>query len=142
MKKTIRVQKEIDVKTLKVKANVRYWEDATINGVPDVDGTLTPCRVGPMWCPIIDVDSGIITNWTKGVNADIHFKVCDEGSYYLLDEQGVEILSLENEYVPNMMAPNGEGYGDYIVMSINEDGKIEGWDISEDSLIEFINDDE
>lgn len=38
----LKVEKEFDIKTLVVSANVRYWEDSTINGVEDKDGTLTP----------------------------------------------------------------------------------------------------
>ena len=37
MKATIKIKKEIDVRYLKVDAGVRYWEDADINGTPDVD---------------------------------------------------------------------------------------------------------
>jgi len=44
MKRTIKVEKEVDIKTLHVQANVRYWEDATVNGVEDEEGTLMPCR--------------------------------------------------------------------------------------------------
>lgn len=29
---------------LKVEAGVRYWEDATVNGIEDVDGALIPCK--------------------------------------------------------------------------------------------------
>ena len=31
---------------IEVSAGVRYWEDATINGATDTDGTLTPMRKG------------------------------------------------------------------------------------------------
>ena len=37
MKATIKNKKEIDVRYLKVDAGVRYWEDADVNGVPDID---------------------------------------------------------------------------------------------------------
>jgi len=32
MKVTIKIEKEIELKTLVVKAKVRYWEDADVNG--------------------------------------------------------------------------------------------------------------
>jgi hypothetical protein len=131
MKATVTIEKEVDIKTIEVRAQV-YWEDATINGVEDTEGTLTPCREGDLWCPVIDIDSGIILNWTKGVKADIHFKVCDRGSYYLKDADGNVVLSRENDYVPNSLIP-GE-YGDYIIMTIDEDGKISNWSPSLDDF--------
>jgi hypothetical protein len=47
MKVTITVKKEVEVKTLHVEANVRYWEDTEINGEPDTeDGNNVPCKKG------------------------------------------------------------------------------------------------
>lgn len=139
MKTTIKVEQEVDITTLLVRANVRYWEDAEIDGVQDTDGTLTPCRNGDLWCPIIKVDEGIISNWEKGKTAKIHFKVCDDGSYYLCDNEGNVVLEIEGDYVPAMLCPDDDGYGDYIIMSIDENGKIEGW---RPSLDGFINDED
>ena len=34
---------------IEVSAEVRYWEDATINGTEDTDGTLTPLRKDACW---------------------------------------------------------------------------------------------
>lgn len=125
MKTTINTKKEVEIKTVQVEAEVRYWEDATVNGVEDVDGALIPFRKGDLWCPEIDVNTGIILNWPEGVTADVHFKVCDAGSYYLKDEDGNVVLSIEDNYVPNSLIP-GE-YGDYIIMTIDENGKIVEW---------------
>lgn len=135
MKAIVTIEKEVDVKTVLVKAHVQYWEDATINGVDDEEGNLTPCRKGELWCPEIDIDTGIIINWTKGVKAEIHFKVCDGGSYYVKDVEGNVVLSIENDYVPNSLIPGS--YGDYIVMTIDENGKIAEW---RPSLDDFNND--
>ena len=66
MKAKIKIEKEIDLKTLIVNAGVRYWDDAEINGEKDTEGgDNVPCKVGDSWKPIIDIDSGIITNWKK-----------------------------------------------------------------------------
>ena len=124
MKATIKIEKEVELKTLVVKAGVRYYEDATVNGVEDTEGDLIPCKNGDLWCPIIDIDSGVIINWEQGVKAEVHYKVCDEGSYYLQDAEGNTVLSIENNYVPKMMCPKESGYGDYIIMDIDENGKI------------------
>lgn len=132
MKVEIIIKKEVEAKTVEVKAAARYWEDAVVNGEPDEDGSRIPCRQGEMWCPIIDIDSGIITNWQKGVKADIHFKVCDEGSYFVKDENGEVILKIENDYVPNELIPGS--YGDYIIMTIDENGLIAEWNPSFDDF--------
>ncbi|MES2395647.1 MAG: hypothetical protein V4549_06575 [Bacteroidota bacterium] len=135
MEATIKIEKRVDLKTLEVKANVRYWEDATVNDLEDTNGDLIPCKKGEIWCPIIDLDSGIITNWKQGVKAEVHYKVCDTGSYYLKDAEGAVLLSIEGDYVPDIMCPKENGYGDYIIMNIDENGKIANWKQSLDGFI-------
>lgn len=132
------VKQKVKVNYLKVKVKVRYPEDAKVCGIDDVFGTLIPCREFDSWCPFIDIDKGTILNWEKGVNAKIHYKVCDEGSYYLLDEKKNIVSSIINDYVPVIMCPGGPSYGDYIIMNIDENGKIENWkcDISDFVMVD------
>jgi hypothetical protein len=137
MKIKIKVEKEVEIKYCQVAAHVRYWEDAEVNGVEDTDGTLIPCRDGELWCPQINVDTGVIVNWEQGKTAKVHFKVCDSGSYSLQNEYGNNILMIEDDYVPNKLIP-GE-YGDYIIMSIDENGKIIEWETPAD-FSDFIKD--
>lgn len=125
MNVTIKVEKEVDIKYCQIKAQVRYWDDATVDGVEDTEGTLIPCREGELWCPLINIETGEIINWSKGVSAKVHYKVCDAGSYYLQDNDYVTHLSIEDDYVPNGLIP-GE-YGDYIIMDIDMNGKIKQW---------------
>ena len=129
MKTTVKIEKEVEIKTLVVEAGVRYWEDGEVNGVEDIEGDLIPCRQGDCWCPHIDIDSGIITNWTKGIKAKVHYKVCDAGNYFLNDENGGQILSIEQDYVPSILCPKKNGYGDYIIMDIDENGQIQNWKV-------------
>lgn len=127
MKTKIKIEEEVELKTLIVHAGVRYWEDSEVNGEEDTDGDLIPCRVGDMWKPIIDIDKGIITNWKQGTTAKIHYKVCDCCGWELLDESGNIILSAEDGYVPTTLSPAENGYGDYIIMTVSDNGKIEDW---------------
>jgi hypothetical protein len=128
MKTKIKVEKEVDLKLLVVKAGVRYWEDAEVNGESDTEsGDNIPCKVGDIWMPIINVDTGIILNWTQGTTANVHYKVCDCCGWELQDDQGNTILSAEDGYVPSTLSPKEAGYGDYIIMDIDEDGKIADW---------------
>lgn len=121
-------------KLLHVFAGVRYWEDATVNGVSDENGNLVPCRNNGFWEPIINVETGVIENWPKGTIANIHYKVCDDGTYILKVSTGAVIKNL-NAYVPSCLCPKENGYGDYIIMDINEDGKIDGWKFDEQEFI-------
>lgn len=113
---------------IKVEAGVRYWEDAKINGVEDTEGTLTPLRQGSCWCPVIRLTDGQIMDWPQGTSADIHFKVCDDGEYWLMDKDKQLTAKWGGYYVPDdFLCPTSNGYGDYIIMKINSDGVIEGW---------------
>ena len=114
------------VETLAVFADVRHWEDATVNGIEDTDGSRIPCRNGSNWEPLIRLSDGVITNWKNGAVADVHYKVCDAGLYRLLDAEGRKVAE-RDYYVPSMLSPGGDGFGDYIIMKIDGSGKIEGF---------------
>lgn len=120
-------------KRLIVKAGVRYWEDASINGTSDEEGTLIPFRMGDRWRPVIDLQSGRIIDWPVGVTADIHYKVCDDGEYWLADENNIPLAKYgtdptDTSYVPNDILCIGDnGYGDYIILTVGADGIIAGW---------------
>jgi hypothetical protein len=117
---------------IEVSAEVRYWEDATINGKEDSDGTLTPFKRGTLWCPVIRLADGLVMDWPLGIVADIHFKVCDAGEYWLLDEGKQRIGKWDGYYVPNDFLCHGDnGYGDYIILKINAEGFITGWSTPE-----------
>jgi len=127
MKFSKMIEAEFDVKKLSCIIGVRYWEDADVNGVREKDEDPTiPCRIDGNWCPIIDIESGVILNWEHGVTASTHFKVCDDGIYKLLDGSDALIAEIDG-YVPKIMCPEGEGYGDYVIMKIDENGKIANW---------------
>lgn len=110
---------------IEVSADVRYWEDATINGKEDTDGTLTPFIKGDSWCPVIRLTDGRVMDWPTGMVADIHFKVCDAGEYWLLDENRQRIAKWAGYYVPSEFLCHGDqGYDDYIIFTVGADGLI------------------
>ena len=109
---------------IEVSAEVRYWEDSIVNDVEDTDGTLTPMRQGDCWVPVIRLADGIVMDWPQGIVADVHFKVCDAGEYWLLNEAG-EKLAWRSGYVPGAFLCHGDnGFGDYIILKIGPDGQI------------------
>ena len=113
---------------LEVSAEVRYWDDATINGVEDTQGTLIPFREGDLWRPVIDLDAGRVLDWPDGVVADIHYKVCDAGEYWLLNAQRERIAKWGGSYVPDAFLCHGDtGYGDYIILVIDAQGIIQNY---------------
>ncbi|MGM0589239.1 MAG: hypothetical protein ACQETE_12530 [Bacteroidota bacterium] len=132
MDATLQTTKQIKPKILLVKAGVRYWEDASVNGINDTDGDLIPFKDGDSWCPEIDIDTGQILYWPEGTEADIHYKIADRCECELLDENGTHITG-RSGYVPNILSPGGRGYGDYIIMKVDKNGFIDRWkqDISD-----------
>ena len=63
MKVKLKIEKELEVKYLQVKAGARYWEDAIVDGVEDTEGSLIPCREGDYWCPLIELESAMDRDW-------------------------------------------------------------------------------
>lgn len=138
MKVTIKVKKEVEVKYLQVKAGVRYWEDTEVNGESDTEnGENIPCKVGEVWMPLIDIEIGKITNWKQGVKAEVHYKVCDCLGYEIQDENGEIVLSEDDGYVPSTLCPKESGYGDYIIMDIDEYGIISNWNFDFDDFYDI-----
>ena len=141
---------EIDIKTLFVKAHVRYPEDAMIQegpddawGEDDSNQPKMPCMSyvdckykGWYWCPVIDLATGKIINWKQGVRASISYKVVDEFECYITDADDKIVTKYEG-YVPSFMAITDEGYGDYVYLEIDENGMIADWSFTDHDFKEI-----
>lgn len=44
MKAIVKIEKEVEIKTIEVAAKARYWEDAEINGQRTEEGELVPFK--------------------------------------------------------------------------------------------------
>lgn len=126
MKATIPTTIEVEITHILVTLPVRYEEEDIPNDFP--------LRKGEVWSAKIEIDTGKIVGWPEGQAGEIEYmKVCDSGSYRLLDAQGCIVAKIETDYVPHGVIP-GE-YGDYVSLKINEHGVITNWpkkpDISE-----------
>ena len=128
MKIELSVIKEFEVKYLQANCYIRHAED--MNGI-------THAVTGETWNPLIDIDTGTILDWEDG-EKHLHLKVCDSGNYSLLDENKEEITSYEG-YVPKILCPNENGYGDYVILDIDSSGVIKHF--TNDDVDEFIHDD-
>ena len=124
------VKKEVSY--LKAECGVRYWDDAEVNGQQDDETSpRMPFASPDAWNVLIELDSGRIVDWPQGTTASVHYKVCDDGRYALLDADKREVVSISG-YVPEMMCPKDNGYGDYVIMDIGADGTIADWRIDFD----------
>lgn len=129
MKVSATAQQEIDVKFAQCFIAPRYFEDAIVDGVDDDEQnpqipemyTIDGIRY---WCPIINIETGEIINWKQGVTAFVHYKSCDE-NYIRFSDDDDNTVQIYSGYVPKLLDPTNDGYGDYVIMHIDENGFIE-----------------
>lgn len=127
-----------DATHIEFEAAARYWEDATVNDVEDTDGNLIPGRRGDTWCGRIDLETGRVEGWPEGTVAKIHYKVCDEGLYWLTDRAGNRLTKYRSDYVPDSFLCHGSnGFGDYIILSVDGHGLIADYSRPEIELDEW-----
>ena len=126
MKVKLKIEKEFDVKFLAITAGIRYAEDVEINGKDCDELGDIPLQDGDYWQAMIDIDDGVILSWPQGTKAKFYSKVCDDGTYSILDADKREIKTYSG-YVPDCLAIDDSGYGDYIIMTVDENGKIKNW---------------
>lgn len=150
----VQTKKTIDVRFVKIDAGVRYWEDGVVNGEEDISlfdtkGIGTPAMPFAIkvkekptdniysdhyrWQPVIDIEKGCIVGWPKGTTAQVHYKICDDGTYYLLDSDFKQLYELES-YVPDFIGEDG----DYLIMSIDEEGNIMEFSCNENDIKKLI----
>ena len=131
---------------IRVSAHVFYPEDARIcidgawtqvkqDGTPKMP-CLEPDGEGAwIWNLIIDPRAGKVVNWPVAYNLPIEAKV----HYKVYDECDIEFLvrgkyrcnnDCNSGYVPDFLAIDKEGYGDYIIITIDKDGYIKNWSVN------------
>lgn len=167
MKVTVNIPQEIDLRYLRATMGVRYWvdcdysEDDGKTWEGDFDDTdeeservknIIPCVVkkdignkpDDYWELLIDLNEGKVINWPKGFCIKTYFKVCDDGEYVFLDEGKNEVINITESfdqcYVPDFLALEDSGYGDYVIINIDENGKIEHFDRMKNRINEYFKD--
>ena len=92
-----------------------------------------------VWTGIINLRTHKVLNWKEEYgNLFFQAKVCDNGTYILLDSERNYLCKLQG-YVPNKLIPESDDCGDYIRLRINYEGTIENWPDNL-SFTEFIED--
>ena len=85
----------------------------------------------------IDLQERKVVDWSRGEYIRLWGKICDEGTYTLLDGDRKPLWQITG-YVPNKLVPPLEnGWGDYIELAIEADGKVEEWPVELD-FSEFV----
>ena len=135
---TKRVKEEVDVKTIRIE--IPY---CSIDVEEDWDDDLPLYnKRKETWVADVDIETGIIKKWKQGCSGRIFDKVRDGGTYHLLDENDNIVATIDDDYVPNDAIPPDDGFGDYIDLEIDENGKITNWyDKDEINLNKFLNND-
>lgn len=145
-----------NIKYLKLRAGVRYWEDSELNGEDDVDlmsdtalkpkmpfAVLTGKEtcIAPKgeynWIITIELSNGKIEDWPVGNTANILYKTCDDNTFTFLDENK-EVVCEYDGYVPSFLCIGDEGFGDYISFKISDDGHIEKFKFNEDDFNDVV----
>ena len=152
MKIKVTEEQEKDFKYFCGSINPRYWEDADVNGETDIDYDEQKKGEKPRmplvvenpearygeekynWEIKIDLATGNIQGWPEGTTANVLYKVCDQGVYWLEDADGNEVHKI-GSYVPSILDFGGDSYGDYIECVIDENGHIKEWDENYVSLL-------
>jgi len=167
MKVTVITPKEMDSRYLRATMGVRYWVNCDYSkddgktwegNFDDTDEeserikNLIPCVVkkdsgyysGDYWELLIDLNEGKVIDWPKGFCIKTYFKVCDDGEYVFLDENKNEVInitkSFDQYYVPDFLALEDNGYGDYVIINIDGNGKIEHFDKMKSRIDKYFKD--
>lgn len=125
-----------------VRAHICHCDNASVNGSNDISdenmklgvAARIPCMNiedgNYYWTPIIDITTGQIINWRKGTTAITYYKVVDECALMYETPDGVQ-SEWDKDYVPDFLCLDEIGYGDYMYLSIDADGFIDGWNDSD-----------
>ena len=136
MKVTIKVEKEVEIRTVLIDIAPRYIGDGEDDDMPTDFPLLNAQKTE--WVASVDIDTGAIAGWPKGEKRKMFVKVCDAGIYKLIDSDG-NVVAERKGYVPNDVVPGS--YGDYVELDIDENGIITNWPKHPD-ISEFFRDDE
>lgn len=87
MKVRMMVEKEVDIKYVRISVPVRYDDE-------DIPYDF-PFRTGDLWTITVEMDTGRIVGWPQHHSHDVYMKVVDGGTYSLLDENQNVMSTLE-----------------------------------------------
>ncbi len=138
MKRKIKTVQEIELAGAECWIHPRRWSTSQINGVNDVDDNpqmplISEHKGENAWHIVVNLDNGQICNWPQGTKASIHYKSVDANYIDILDDR-LGIVKEYEGYVPNFLCPKEDGWGDYVIMEIDENGFIQDFNNNLDDI--------
>ena len=119
MKITVNRPTEVEIGSIRIIVLLPYRNEVMPNDYPHLKDDV--------WDITIDVDTGKIQNWPKGIPArDIFTGVFGEGEYIVNDPTGAEIWRRDHGCVPHFIPVNREN-GEHLDFLINGRGRITNW---------------
>lgn len=139
MRTKIKIEQDVEVAGIECWIHPRRWDTSEINGVEDDNAEpkmpLIEEHFGELaWHIIINPNTGQICQWPQGTTASIHYKSVDENYIQFLDDR-LGIIKEYEGYVPNFLCPKEPGYGDYVIMDIDENGYIQNFNNNLDDIL-------
>ena len=122
------LERKVQRRILDIDVPIYHPEDSTVNGEEDSrKSPRMPCltQVVPelewRWRISVDVETGEVISWPQGVTATTNYNIADEFEMHFgaFDYEG---------YVPDFLGIDDKSWGDYICITIKEDGFIKNWD--------------
>ena len=87
----------------------------------------------------LNIKTGVIDNWDYE-EVCINFKVVDSGVYTLV-KNGKDVVTKE-DYVPDFLQIDENGWGDYVEITIDDKGHIQNWSNEQiRQVFEYFNED-
>jgi hypothetical protein len=133
---------------IRLHSNIRYVEDAIVNGENDDENNPRMPFIEKVnkdevfWTIDIDANTGVVKNWPTGMTAQVHYKSCDENDISFFGLGGNLLREVHWCYVPDFLSIEDSGYGDYIIINIDENGKIHNWELNDEIICDFLNDED
>lgn len=136
--KNKKMMEQLNTKACYLHISIPYDKESGL--ITFDDGIMTELEVDEDFIPpmlnseiqrlefIVDIKDGKLLDWNKA-NGYMRMwaKVCDSGTYTLLDADKKPICQICG-YVPfKLIPPFEDGAGDYIELAINADGTIKDW---------------
>jgi len=120
MKVTLTKSVEFTWTAFRLVAQIRYVDEDAPDGMFGLKGETLELTVDLL----DDGKAAKIRGW-KGPAIDLHSKVCDCCSVYLMGPEGTTFAEREDNYVPDFFP--GDHYGDYLILNIDASGTITNW---------------
>lgn len=121
MKIEVKRVEEVEIEKVRIQIPIRRVGDEEDDGEVPED---FPFMSDGFWRVDILIDTGQIVGWPIWREFDLFEKVCDGGTYELIDYGGNTVIGVSGCYVPSAV-PNE--YSDYVDLKIDSTGLIKNW---------------